>query len=118
MVAPGKVRPTSVLDRMGHLQSTWLTVLTEQSLLTRKTSSHFQLHHALVAGQILDCAKIATTAVRLMHILAAITPSHKLFPHTFLAQCTGRHLLPITCLSESPLYKKIPMGPPKTKKPL
>ena len=37
--------------------------------------------------------KIATSTVRTTHILTAITWSHKLLPHTLLAQRTGRHLL-------------------------
>ena len=63
MFVAGKVRPTSVLDRTGHPQGVWSTVLTQRCLVTCKTAGHVQLHHALIADQILDRAKMATTAV-------------------------------------------------------
>ena len=92
-VAAGKVRPTGVLEQTGHPQRAGSTVLTQRRLPTGKTGGHIQLHHALVTGQILYGAKITTSAVRTTHVLAAITPSHKLLPHILLAQRTSRHLL-------------------------
>jgi len=83
-VATDKVRSTGVLKRTGHSQRAGSTVLTQRCLTTGKTGGHIQLHHALVPGQILYGAKITTSTVRIMHVLAAITSSQKVLPHTLL----------------------------------
>ena len=105
VLAPA-VRPSGVLDLTGDSQGAGFPVLAQQRISTRKGPGHLQLHHALVAGQILEGTKIAAVGVGTPHVLATVTPRHELFPQTFLAQTAGKPFFPKP--NKQPIEKKKP----------
>ena len=103
-VSAPEVRPAGVLDLTGDSQGAGFPVLAQRRISTRKGPGHLQLHHALVAGQILEGTKIAVVGVGTPHVLATVTPRHELFPQTFLAQTAGKPFFPKP--NKQPIEKK------------